>query len=152
MACLQFPTLSSGAAFMQTSVKPHGRPMARQLTWIDDGKFEGWTCSECAWTYPIPELLADPEAKAAYDRIASANFRKHACRATPEEQKPSHQGNIQRLRNLVIHGMKPKDAVEIMLREVAFECRGHSQTIKKARADAEEFLRQISVKPSAPCV
>jgi len=60
--------------------------MVRQLTWIDDGKVEGWTCSECAWTYPIPELLADPEAKAAYDRIAFANFRKHACRATPEEQ------------------------------------------------------------------
>jgi len=36
--------------------------------------------------------VADPEAKAAYDRIASANFTKHACRATPKEQKPSHEG------------------------------------------------------------
>ena len=115
--------------------------MPRQLTWVDDGKFEGWTCSECAWTYPIPELLADPEAKAAYDRIASANFTKHACAS--KKQKPSQEGNMERLRNLVIHGMKPKDAVEIMLQEVAFECRGHPQTIKKARADAEEFLRQI---------
>ena len=125
--------------------------MARQLTWVHDGKFEGWTCSECAWTYPIPEFLADPEAKAAYDRIASANFTKHAC-PTPKKQKPSQEGNMERLRNLVIHGMKPKDAVEIMLQEVAFECRGHPQTMKKAGADAEEFLRQISVKPSAPCV
>src|SRR5256885_17012817 len=71
--------------------------MPRQLTWLDDGKFEGWTCSECAWTYPIPELLSDLEAKNAYDRIASANFSKHACRAIPEEN-PSHEGNIQRLR------------------------------------------------------
>ena len=55
--------------------------------------------------------VADPEAKAAYDRIASANFTKHACRATPKEQKPSHEGNIERLRNLVMRGMKPKDAV-----------------------------------------
>jgi len=117
--------------------------MPRQLTWADDGQFEGWTCSECAWRYPIPELLADPEAKAAYDRIASANFAKHACNSTPKEKKPVHEGNIERLRNLVIHGMKPKDAVEIMLQEVAFECRGHPQTIKKARADAEEFLRRI---------
>jgi hypothetical protein len=117
--------------------------MARQLTWVDDGKFEGWRCSECAWTYPIPELLTDPEAKAAYDRIASANFAKHACRTTVKEQKSSLEGNLERLQNLVIHGMKPKDAVEIMLQEVAFECRGHPQTIKKARSDADEFLRRI---------
>ena len=32
--------------------------------------------------YPIPEFLSDPEAKAAHDRIASANFRKHACPTT----------------------------------------------------------------------
>jgi hypothetical protein len=97
--------------------------MARQLTWIDDGRFEGWTRSECAWTYPIPEFLSDPEAKAAYDRIASANFAKHACGATPKDQEPSQEGNIERLRNLVMRGMKPKDAVEIMLQEVALECR-----------------------------
>ena len=115
--------------------------MARQFTWIDDGKFEGWTCSECTWNYPIPELLADPEAKAAYDRIASANFAKHLCSATPKEQKqkPSHEGNIERLRNLVMRGMKPKDAVEIMLQEVALECRRNPQTIEKA----DEFLRRI---------
>jgi len=117
---------------------------ARRLTWVDDGKFfEGWTCSECTWIYPIPELLADPEAKAAYDRIASANFAKHACATLPKEQKPSQGGNIERLRNLVTHGMKPKDAIEIMLQEVTFECRGNSQTIRKARADADEFLRRI---------
>jgi hypothetical protein len=81
------------------------------------GKFEGWTCSECAWIYPIPELLADPEAKAAYDRIASANFAKHACEALPKKQKPVEEANIDRLRKLVMRGMKPKDAVEIMLRD-----------------------------------
>ena len=118
--------------------------MARQLTWIDDGKFfEGWTCSECAWTYPIPELLADPEAKKAYDRLASANFAKHACEALPKKQKPVEEGNMDRLRKLVVRGMKPKEAVEIMLKEVALECRRHPQTMKKARTDADEFLRRI---------
>jgi len=87
--------------------------------------------------------VADPEAKAAYDRIASANFTKHACRATPKEQKPSHEGNIERLRNLVMRGMKPKDAVEIMLQEVALECRRNPQTMEKAGADGDEFLRRI---------
>jgi hypothetical protein len=117
--------------------------MAKRLTWVNDGEFEGWTCSECAWTYPIPELLADPDAKAAYDRIASANVAKHACRATAREQKPYQKENMERLRNLVMSGMKPKDAVEIILQEVAFECSGHPQTMQKARADADEFLRRI---------
>ncbi len=108
--------------------------MARKLTCVDDEKFDGWTCSECAWTYPIPELLADPEAKAAYDRIASANFRKHACPTTPnepKEQKPSQEDNIERLRNLVIHGMKPRDAVEVMLQEVAFRVSRKSTKYKE---------------------
>jgi hypothetical protein len=30
---------------------------------------------ECAWMYPIPELLADPQAKDAYARMASASFK-----------------------------------------------------------------------------
>ena len=113
--------------------------MTKRLTWVDNGGFEGWTCSECAWTYPIPELLADPEAKDAYDRIASANFAKHACGATPKEKKPYLEGYVERLRNLVMRGMKPKDAVEIMLQEVALECRRNPQTIEKA----DEFLRRI---------
>jgi hypothetical protein len=117
--------------------------MARQLTWVDDGKFEGWTCSECSWTYPIPELLADPEAKAAYDRIASANFAKHSCEALPKKKKLVEEGNMDRLRKLVMRGMKPKDAVEIMLQEVAMESRRDPQTMKTARSDAEEFLRRI---------
>src|SRR5437773_10899103 len=111
--------------------------MPRRLTWVDDGKFQGWTRSECAWMYPIPEFLSDPEAKAAYDRIASANFRKHACPTTPneqKEQKPSQEDNIERLRNIDIYGMKHKNTVEIMLQEVAFECRGHRPTIEKSRA------------------
>ena len=117
--------------------------MPRRLTWVYDEGFEGWTCSECAWTYRIPELLADPDARAAYDRIASANFAKHDCRATVKEQKPYQDENMQRLRNLVMRGMKPKDAVEIVLREVAFESSGDPQTMRKARADADEFLRGI---------
>jgi len=40
-------------------------------------------------------------------------------------------------------GIKPKDAVEIMLQEVAFESRGNPQTMQKAGADADEFLRRV---------
>jgi hypothetical protein len=130
------------ADFIQASDKPRDMRMARRLTWVDDGKFEGWTCSECSWTYPIPELLADPEAKNAFDRIASAHFAKHTCQTSAQEQK-QQEGNMDRLRKLVMRGFKPKDAIEIMLEEVALECRRNPQTMEKARVDADEFLRQI---------
>ena len=42
-----------------------------------------------------------------------------------------------------MRGMKPKDAVEIMLQEIALECRRNPQMMEKARADADEFLRRI---------
>jgi len=50
---------------------------------------------------------------------------------------------MERLRNLVMRGMKPKNAVEIMLQEVALECRRNPQTMEKAGADGDEFLRRI---------
>jgi len=114
------------------------------MTWAIDQIFEGWTCSDCAWTYPIPELLADPQAKDAYDRIASASFKGHECGATPKGRKPLYEeAKIERLRMLVMRGIKPKDAVEIMLQEVALECGENPKAMEKARAEADEFLRRI---------
>jgi hypothetical protein len=82
--------------------------------------------------------------KDAYDRIASTNFKGHDCRATPKERKPLHdEANIGRLRMLVMRGIKPKDAVEIMFEEVALERGKNPKAMEKARADAEEFLRRI---------
>ena len=118
--------------------------MGRRMTWAIDQMFEGWACSECAWSYPIPELLMDPQAKDAYDRIASANFKGHDCGATPNEPKPIYdEANIGRLRMLVMRGIKPKNAVEIMLEEVALERGKNPKAMEKARADADEFLRRI---------
>jgi hypothetical protein len=94
--------------------------------------------------YPIPELLADPQAKDAYDRIASARFKGHDCGATPKGRKPlREEPNIERLRKLVMRGLKPKDAVEIMLQEVALERGKNPRAMEQARADADEFLRRI---------
>ena len=44
---------------------------------------------------------------------------------------------------LVMRGIKPKDAVEIMFEEVALERGKNPKAMEKARADAEEFLRRI---------
>ena len=119
--------------------------MGRRITWAIEQMFEGWTCSECAWTYPIPELLADPKAKNAYDRIAIANFKRHDCGATPKGRKPLYEeANIERLRKLIKRGLKPKDAVAIMLQEVALECGKNPKPMEKARADA------VSSNPRGP--
>src|SRR5947208_8454353 len=55
--------------------------MARVLTWVSDRHLTGWACSACDWTFPLPSLLSDPEAKKAYDRLASAKFQLHDCAA-----------------------------------------------------------------------
>ncbi len=47
----------------------------RSLTWVSDKHLTGWACSACEWTFPLPSLLSDPEAKKAYDRLASASFK-----------------------------------------------------------------------------
>jgi hypothetical protein len=42
-----------------------------------------------------------------------------------------------------MRGLKPKDAVEIMLQEVALERGKNPRAMEQARADADEFLRRI---------
>lgn len=115
------------------------------MIWAIEQMFEGWTCSECEWKYPIPELLADPQAKDAYDRIASTNFKRHDCDASPKGRKPRYEeANIERLRKLVMRGLKPKDAVEIMLQEVVLERGKNQEQLKKLvqtnRARQEEIV------------
>ena len=48
-----------------------------------------------------------------------------------------------RARKLVTRGFKPKDAAEITLQEIIFENRNDPVAVKKARADAEDFLRRV---------
>ena len=85
---------------------------ARDLIWTSHHTFQGWTCSQCEWNYPLPTLLNDPEARTAYDRLAAGKFREHKCAdhlrrlggADTESFTP-------RIRKLVSQGFKPKDAV-----------------------------------------
>ena len=116
----------------------------RELIWIVDRNFQGWTCSQCEWNDPLPTLLNDPEAKTAYDRLAAGKFRLHNCAdhlvriaATGMESFTA------RIRKLVSHGFKPKDAVELMLQEVAIEYPNQPKTLAQAKAEGEDFLRRL---------
>jgi hypothetical protein len=118
--------------------------MGRWLTWVSHQRLIGWACSQCGWTFPVPSLLSDQDAKSAYDRLASAQFQDHDCAA---HGQPDLAGNSEsfaaRARKLVTRGFKPKDAVQITLQEITFENRSDPAAAKKAQADAEDFLRRV---------
>ena len=116
---------------------------SRTIVWVADSKFQGWTCSECDWNYPVPTLLSTPEAKSAYDRLALGKFRDHACTDHPKRFAVPSDSFTQRIRKLVAQGFKPKDAVELVLQEVALEYSAQPKVLAQARAEAEDFLRRL---------
>lgn len=118
--------------------------MARWITWTTQEDRRGWACSACSWEYPLPSLLDDPEAKSAYDRLAHAKFAQHDCAKYVPKQDPSQdEAFSDRVRKLIARGYKPKDAVELVLQEVELEYRQQPKKIERARAEAEEFLRNL---------
>jgi hypothetical protein len=50
---------------------------------------------------------------------------------------------IERMRELVRRGYKPKDAAQLVLQEVMLEDSNNPEILKQARADADEFLLRI---------
>jgi hypothetical protein len=128
-------------------ISPNERnTVARWLAWVSDQRLTGWTCSQCNWTYPVPALLSDPEAKKAFDRLASAKFQQHDCAAhEPPSTTPFSptQSFELRARKLVMQGFKPKDAAEIAMQEIIFENRSDSKVADRVKTEAEDFLRRV---------
>jgi hypothetical protein len=123
--------------------------MERSLIWIE-GETTGWACSNCRWRFLVPTLLAGDEAMAAYDRLAAAKFREHKCEAetTPpvakqESKRVGDASLASRARMLIMRGFKPKDAVDLVLREIAMEAGNDKKVTDSARAQAEDFLMKI---------
>jgi hypothetical protein len=116
----------------------------RTMIWVAEHSFQGGTCSECDWNYPVPTLLSNPEAKTAYDRLAVGKFREHACADHPSRlTSADSQSFTARIRKLCAQGFKPKDAVELLLQEVALEYRNQPKVLQQARADGDDFLRRV---------
>ena len=121
--------------------------MTPSLIWIDDPDNNAWACSGCAWKYPVPTFLSDPEAKQAYDRLAAAKFNEHVCElpaARREIEDTSKELTfIKRVTKLLKVGYKPKDAVDIALDEIALEPRNDPKVMAQARVDAQDFLQRV---------
>jgi hypothetical protein len=118
--------------------------MARSMMWIVDPDFHGWICSDCGWNSAIPTLLEDPEARSAFDRLASGKFRGHSCADHPGRNASNRPASLtERMRILVKRGYKPKDAAELVLQEISLEFREQKGILKQAEAEAVEFLRRV---------
>ena len=121
----------------------------RSLIWIDAATRQGWACSSCNWSFPLPTLLSDPEARAAYDRLAAAKFRDHKCESGNPESKASTTpdapavGVAERARALVRRGYKPKDAVQLVLQELELEYSAQPRYLERARQEGQEFLEKV---------
>lgn len=117
---------------------------SRTFVWVSERSFRGWTCSVCEWNEATPTLLTDPDAKTAFDRLALGKFRDHSCDNFPMRLIPADPNSVTaRLRKLVSKGFKPKDAVELVLQEIALE-HGHDlRMLTQAEEDGEDFLRRV---------
>ncbi|HZP61899.1 MAG TPA: hypothetical protein VFB28_00680 [Terriglobales bacterium] len=114
------------------------------MRWVSQPSFQGWTCSVCEWNTPLPTLLSDPEAKTAYDRLATAKFRQHDCAHYLPRLKSAEPASFtERIRKLVSQGFKPKDAVDILLQEVELENQNEHAVLDQARREGQDFLRRI---------
>src|SRR5438094_9002514 len=117
--------------------------MARALTWVSDQRLTGWTCSRCGWTFPLPSLLKDPEARKAYDRHASAKFHKHDCAIHQSSASFAPENFIARAKGLVMRGFTPKAAAAIAAREIMFENDQDPAIASKGQIEAHNSLRAV---------
>ena len=118
--------------------------MARSMIWVADPDFHGWICSDCEWNSAIPTLLGDPEARSAFDRLASGKFREHNCPDFPKRDfSPRTASVTERMRTLVKRGYKPKDAAELVLQEISLEYRHQTGILQQAHDEAQDFLRRV---------
>ena len=118
--------------------------MARSMIWVADPDFHGWICSDCEWNSAIPALLGDPEARSAFDRLASGKYREHNCPDFPKRNfSPRAESITERMRSLVKRGYKPKDAADLVLQEISLEYRQQAGIRKQAQDEAQDFLRRV---------
>src|SRR5205809_8022310 len=115
----------------------------RSLTWVSDKNLTGWTCSACDWTFPLPSLLGDPEAKKAYDRLALAKFQRHDCATHQPVASLKHASFITRAKGLVMRRFKPTDAAEITAKEIMFENHDDPDIARKVQLEVNDFPSRV---------
>lgn len=65
-------------------------PMGRKVVWTERQNFQGWACTECAWTFnPIGPLVGESidEMKRIYAQQRDKEFKSHVCAEHPRTTK-----------------------------------------------------------------
>ena len=65
--------------------------MPRELVWIDQPRFRGWGCSQCAWIFnPTGSPSGDTfeEMKQNFEELRDKEFVLHTCAKHPREPMP----------------------------------------------------------------
>ncbi|MGC1415351.1 MAG: hypothetical protein WA817_08725 [Candidatus Acidiferrum sp.] len=79
----------------ETSTYTHlpGRPIVtvlRKLMWIEEPRFQGYGCSECAWAFKPsgpPAGNSLDEMKVIFERLRDTEFSVHVCAEHPRAMK-----------------------------------------------------------------
>jgi rubredoxin len=67
--------------------------MRRELVWVENPNFQGWTCSQCAWVFRTSDAPAGntiEEMKQNFELHRDRDFVSHVCHehARPNNLKP----------------------------------------------------------------
>jgi hypothetical protein len=65
-------------------------PMSRKLVWAERPNFQGWACTECAWTFnPSGPLVGKSmdEMKTNFGQQRDKEFASHVCAEHPKATK-----------------------------------------------------------------
>jgi hypothetical protein len=68
--------------------------MSRKLVWIEQQRFRGWGCSECAWVFnpsgaPIGKSFS--ESVRNFELQRDKEFTLHVCAQSPKSQEPERK-------------------------------------------------------------
>ena len=66
--------------------------MRREMVWVENERFRGWACSECAWEFNpsgVPAGSSIDEMKENYERERDREVASHLCAEHPRVQKLS---------------------------------------------------------------
>jgi rubredoxin len=69
----------------------------RALIWTEEARFQGWSCSECAWVFSPsgpPKGNSLEEMKEHYERLRGKEFATHVCAEHPRGRKTQAKSSV----------------------------------------------------------
>src|SRR5437667_12904440 len=76
-------------------------------------------------------------------QLASAKFQRHDCATHQPVASLDPESFIARAKGLVMRGIKPEDAAEIVSREIMFENHDDPDIARKVQIEVNDFLRRL---------